>query len=64
MHRRRGGVDDEGAVAGEGIAAVDGREREGGVVACGVFDGGAVEGEGGGGFVVEVGGGVAVPVLC
>ena len=60
MHRWRGGVDDVGAVGGEGVAAAGGREGEGGDVACSVFDGSAVEGEGGGGLVVEVGGGVAV----
>ena len=45
MHRWRGGVDDECAVAGEGIAAGEGRKCEGGVVADAVLDGGAVEGE-------------------
>ena len=53
-------IDDEGAVGGEGIAAVDGREGEGGAIACGVCDGGAVEDERCGGFVVEAGGGIAV----
>ena len=55
----RGGVDNECAVAGEGIAAVNGGEFECGVVACGVFDGAAVERERGGGLVVEIGSGVA-----
>ena len=48
------------AVTGEGITAVNGGESESGVVASGVLDGAAVEGEGGGGFVVEIGGGIAV----
>ena len=39
------GVDDEGVVAGEGVAAGKGGECEGGVVADAVLDGGAVEGE-------------------
>ena len=60
MHRWGSGVDDESTVGGEGLTAVACRECEGGVVACGVLDGGAVEGEGGGGFVVEVGGGISV----
>ena len=60
MHRWGGGVDDEGAVGSEGLAAVDGWEGEGCVVADVVLDGAAVEGEGGGGLVVEGGGGVTV----
>ena len=60
MNGWRCGVDDEGAVAGEGIAAGKCGECEGGVIASGVLDGGAVESERGGGFVVEVGGGIAV----
>ena len=55
-----GAIDDECAAAGEGITAVNGGESESGVVASGVLDGAAVEGEGGGGFVVEIGGGIAV----
>ena len=60
MNGWSGAVDDECAAAGEGITAVNGGESESGVVACGVLDGAAVEGEGGGGFVVEIGGGIAV----
>ena len=39
------GVDDEGVVGGEGVAAGKGGERERCVVADAVLDGGAVEGE-------------------
>ena len=45
MHRWRGGIDDDGAVGGEGIAAGEGRKCEGSAVADAVLDGGAVEGE-------------------
>ena len=54
-----GAIDDKVAVAGEGITAVNGGESESGVVASGVLDGAAVESEGGGGLVVEIGRGVA-----
>ena len=47
--------DNDVFVSGEGITAGECREREGGVIACSVLDGAAVEGEGGGGLVVEVG---------
>ena len=54
MNGGSGAVDNECAVAGEGIAAINGGESEGGAVTCGVLDGAAVESEGGGGLVVEV----------
>ena len=54
MNGWRGAVDNECAVAGEGIAAGQCGECEGGAVACSVFDSAAVEGKGGGGFVVEI----------
>ena len=45
MNGWSGAIDDESAVTSEGIAAVKGWECECGVVACGVLDGAAVEGE-------------------
>ena len=60
MNGGRDGVDDEGTGASEGIAAGEGGEAECSVVTGAVLDGGAVEGEGGGGPVVEIVGAVAV----
>ena len=51
---------DDGLIASEGITAVECREREGGVIACGVLDGAAVESERGSGLVIEIGRGIAV----